>query len=266
MPHIEENLPIEQYHAHQSISHSGLNEAFRSIAHYREYAKNGSGIDKDAALDGNLIHCAILEPEELLNRYVVIEKCDKRTKIGKETWTSAVDSNPGKTIITPSQFDMAIGAAKAAGQHPLSPKKGREELSIFWDDTDTLLPLRCRPDWVEDNGTVIDVKTIIDARSFASSVQKYGYYRQEALYRTGLAAAGIECSRFLFLVVEKKAPYGVMFYELDSEYVLTGYQECRATLASIALATRNGDSPGYSKEIKSLALPRWMRAYDDEEF
>jgi exodeoxyribonuclease VIII len=62
---------------------------------------------------------------------------------------------------------------------------------------------------------------------------------QDAFYIDGLAANDIECKGFIFVAVEKSAPFGVGIYELPAEAIAEGreayirnlntYMECRTT-------------------------------------
>lgn len=256
------NMPIGEYHRLAGVSSTGLNQAHISALRYKHFIDGGVTISDTVALEGNLIHCAICETPEYYKRYIVAPKVDKRTKDGKKEWSDFVEANPNMQYITEDQHAMAMEAAGNAVSHPLFPFRNviSAEVSIFWKDDDTGLDCRCRPDiMVRDYGLIIDVKTTDNARTFHQSVAKYGYHRQEAFYRMGLRAVGIAVSRYLFLVVEKKAPYDVIFYELDSEYVALGEIEVRNAMATVALAKRTGIYPGYPSEIVPVSMPNYYK-------
>jgi hypothetical protein len=115
---------------------------------------------------------------------------------------------------------------------------------------------KCRPDWLSaDGATIVDLKTCIDASpaGFAKAVANFGYQIQAAHYLAGTMA-----KRFIFVAVEKTAPYAIGVYELDTEALVHGtiarhnalqlIGDCRAT---------NNYSSGYTDGIQKLQLPGW---------
>lgn len=244
----------------QEISNSGLSAANRSMAHYQHYLMHGSGIGAKAALEGSLVHCAILEPEELANRYLIAPAFDKRTKEGKAAAAAFAEEAGDRELITIGQADLAAGARAGvlADQTLIDLMAGgRPEVSVFWKDTETGLRCRCRPDWLNGD-TIIDVKTTDDARYFYASVSKYGYHRQAAFYWRGCREAGLNIRRFLFMAVEKSAPFAHQLYELDLDYLTAGQAACRVALENIATAEFAEDWPGYPEGVRVITKPAWL--------
>ncbi len=137
-------------------------------------------------------------------------------------------------------------------------KDGEAERTYEWDDPETGAPCKCRVDWITSDGkTVVDLKTTNDAseRGFISSARKFRYDVQSAFYLDGIEeATGVRPERFVFMCVEKEAPYAVGLYEIDSESVelarlkyqddLRVWQECRTI----------GYYPGYTNEIVTVKV------------
>ena len=71
-------------------------------------------------------------------------------------------------------------------------------------------------------GPIIDIKTTSDKSlsSFKSSAYKYGYHRQAAFYLDGFQA-----KEFIFVVIEKKAPYNVGVYIAGEDFINRGRSE-----------------------------------------
>jgi len=256
-------LSNKEYHSGPEVSNTAISYACRSMKHYQHYKKYGSDISTKVALDGNIVHCAILEPDKLDKRYVVAPTCDKRTKAGKAQWLEFQEANKGLEVVTADQMEMAQRAQEnvygdAYLRDILMPEFGEPEVSIFWYDEESGLDCRCRPDWLMP-GFVLDVKTTDNAQMFPTSVSKYGYHRQNAFYTQGaLAGAGIEVKQFIFLVVEKKPPYDFIIYELANEYVEVGAIQCNQALSRIAECELSGSWPGYGNDIKTLCAPTWL--------
>ena len=70
--------------------------------------------------------------------------------------------------------------------------------------------------------TLVDIKTTQDSSfySFKGSAYKYGYDRQSAFYGDGFKA-----ERFIFIVIEKSAPYNIGIYECSAEFIEEGREK-----------------------------------------
>lgn len=247
----------EQYHADPAVSASHIKEAMRSPYHYwaRFLDSNRKPVEPTAAMRfGSLVHTAVLEPEELLQRYGVAP--DRRTKAGKEqAERMAAD---GIEAITEADMTMALSMAASVRNHPAAAAllaKGKAEQSFWWDDLPTGLRCKCRPDWYHGT-TVVDLKTCADASpaAFARSVATYNYHIQAAHYLAGLHGA----ERFVFVAVEKTAPYAVAVYELDAAAMALGRTMRDNALEVIATCKAADSWPGYGDtSVQTLSLPAW---------
>lgn len=250
------------YHADPAVSASHLHAVAKSPAYY--YARflnpNRPPSEPTAAMRlGSLVHCAVLEPDELTARYAIA--ADRRTKAGKEQ----AELLAAQGIEAVSDADMATAQAMAAAvrHDPIAAallKDGKAETSHWWDDAATGLRCKCRPDWLTADGICVDLKTTTDASpaSFARSVATWRYHVQQEHYLTGLA----DVSRFLFIVVEKAYPYSVGVYELDENASIEGGALRMRDMHRIAKCTAAANWPGYTTATPTLlSLPRW--AYDD---
>ena len=244
------------YHADPAVSASHLHAVAKSPYHYwsRYLDLKRSAPEPTAAMRlGSLVHCAVLEPEELLQRYGV---CGPRnTKAGKEqAERMAAD---GIEAVTQSDMALALSMAASVRVHPAAAAllaHGKAEQSFWWDDATTGLRCKCRPDWY--NGTtVVDLKTTTDASpaSFARSVATFRYHVQASHYLAGLHGA----ERFVFIAVEKTAPYAVAVYELDAAAMAAGDELRQRDMRVIADCQATKEWPGYGDTGQALSLPSW---------
>jgi hypothetical protein len=107
----------EEYHADPAISASQLKEICKSPFHYwkRYVDPDRSPSEPTAAMRlGSLVHCAVLEPNELLQRYAVGP--DRRTKEGKATAERMIAD--GIEPVSASDFEQALSMAAAVRSHP----------------------------------------------------------------------------------------------------------------------------------------------------
>ena len=244
------------YHADPAISASHLHAVAKSPQHYwaRYLDPNRPVAEPTAAMRfGSLVHTAVLEPDQLLQRYGVAP--DRRTKAGKE----AAEQMTQQGIEPVSEADMVLALSVAASvrEHPYAGAlldAGKAEQSFWWDDLPTGLRCKCRPDW-HCGATVVDLKTTTDASpgGFARSVATFRYHVQASHYLAGLHGA----ERFLFIAVEKTYPYAVAVYELDADAMRVGDELRRRDLQMIADCRATNEWPGYSTTCESLSLPKW---------
>ena len=257
---IDTAMPAAQYHATDAVSASLLKQIQRSPAHARAYLQQQQE-PTPAMLFGTAFHTCVLESERFNDEYAVFEG-DKRTKEGKANYERLVSE--GKTIITATDYATITAMASAIGDHPAASKlvrgDGQTEVSMFWEDEDTGLQCKCRPDiWIaQGRGSVIvDIKTTEDAspEGFARSIQSYGYGIQAAHY---LAGSGADA--FIFVAVEKKEPYAVAVYQLDALSLEISEMKRRDMLQLWASCRESDSFPAYSDECQLISLPGWVTA------
>lgn len=279
-------MDIHDYHAiADAISKTGLDRIRRSPAHY--YALT---IDPDrppekeraGQLEGNLAHCAILEPDEFSKRYAVIPESAPRRPTAAQwnakkpspesveamNWWRAWESENGsRTIITPEQYAAAIHQQVSVHSLPDVAEAlatGWPEVSAFWTDPETGVMCRCRPDWVhpvdDDSVILLDLKTYSDASTadFARQVARKRYHVQAAYYSDGFAAAsGKRVLAFIFVCVESEWPHAASATVLDDLSIEQGRTEYREDLRAYAECLRTGKWPGYGAGIHTISLPNW---------
>lgn len=259
---IIQSMSSDDYHAHHAVSKSVLDKIARSPLHCRAYLDGLRTEPTPAMQFGTALHAAVLEPELFDAQYAVFEG-DRRTTAGKQAYADLVARN--KSIITSADSDAITSMTAAVSSHPMASgllRSGRAEDSVFWTDPETGLPCKCRPDWWRTDGIVVDVKTTEDASpaGFAKSVAAFRYHVQAAHYLAGTGA-----NRFLFIAVEKKAPYAVAVYELDSISLEVGEMIRRADLTTYAMCQESGEWPGYSSAVEILSLPAWSFPKSESE-
>ena len=243
------------YHADPAVSASHLHAVAASPYHYwsRFLAPDRPPSVQTAAMKlGSLTHCAVLEPDELSSRYGIC--LPRNTKAGKEMEGEMIAA--GIEAVTASEMEQAMAMAGSVRSHQAAAallRDGKAEQSFWWDDIQTGLRCKCRPDWYTGN-TIVDLKTTTDAspKGFARSVAQWRYAIQQNHYLAGTFA-----ERFVFIAVEKTYPYAVGVYELDEAAALYGETERRNNLQTIADCRAISEWPGYGNTIQSLSLPAW---------
>ena len=82
-----------------------------------------------------------------------------------------------------------MGFRLALAQNPLAASflsAGEPEVSIFSEDEETGLAIKGRLDWIQPNGTIVDLKTVgagkASPKEFAKQVASFKYHMQAAHY------------------------------------------------------------------------------------
>jgi hypothetical protein len=255
------NLPEDIYRQAPGVNISNLKLMGRSPAHYHARVTGPKQEPTPAMIFGTLLHRACLEPEKLAGSFVVKpEDMDFRSKAGKE-WRDAQTA----PIIDRGQATALTEAAAKVLAHPRASAVlagAQKEVSVFKRrslTSDLLLKGRLDGVTVDEQGltTIADIKTTDDASpdAFARAIAQWGYAQQAAFYMDLVGA-----SYFLFIAVEKAAPYEVAVYCLDEESIALGRERNNRHLDLLELCLKTNEWAGYSQEIETITLPRWAKA------
>ena len=291
-PGVHRGISNAEYHAAFALSNTGLSWLARSpeIFYARALDPNRPPERERAGqLEGTLAHCAILEPEEFAKRYAVVpadaprrpteaqwnaKKPSDDSIKAMDWWRQWMADNAGRDVVTHDQYETAMRQAESVRRLPEVAEllsSGMPELSAFWEDRDTGVLCKCRPDWTHDAGggvILLDVKTYSDAspREFSRQIARKGYYRQDAHYSTGFEiAAGVPVLGFVFVSVETEYPYASCAVMLDDTAKAQGRRECRRLTDLYAECLKRNEWPGYSSAIELVGLPKYMIDQPEEE-
>lgn len=266
VPGLVEGLDIDEYHSLDPVSKSQLDTLDLSPAIFfarHRAADRPAPVEKAGQLEGQIAHCAILEPAEFEKRYVIGPTLKRNTK----AWKEFVEAHSGRVAIQHDQYEAATRQAVSVRALPDirdALATGKPEVSAFWIDAGTGVECRCRPDFVhpvrDDAVLLLDVKTFSSAapNEFRRQVARKGYDKQAAMYSDGYeAASGKEVLGFIFLAVENEYPYAANAFMLDDESLDSGRQKYRRNLRTYAECVRTNTWPGYSTGIDVIRLPQW---------
>lgn len=250
-------MPAEIYHAHDSISNSGLKLIGRSPAHFKYGAEREA---TRAMVVGSALHMAILEPNLYRDTYVRLHGAENRVCA---EYKEAKKEFGEDRVLVKSECEKIEGIAASLFKSFPSELSvpGATELSGFSTDPETGVICRHRFDKLMQNNVAIDIKTTIDARpdAFSSSIQSYGYHMQAAFYSDQFEwITGEKLNGFLFLAVEASAPYACKMYRLDHESMEIGRAIYRKYLKKYAECRNANEWPAYgNNKIDEIGIPAW---------
>jgi exodeoxyribonuclease VIII len=215
---------------------------------------------------GGCTHTATLEPHKLDEEYAVkpnsIDGNSSRTNAYKAVFEEMQKNEPDKRWLTKSDYETCMRMADSAREHPL--------LQTYLHDPDTIIEgtgyfgyegaeCQIRPDLFNTrSGVVIDLKTTQegDPKGFGYSVRKYGYDFQTAFYMEGLRRMGYNPTQFIYLCVEKSAPYLTSAYEIDLTQVSRMKVKMGEACKTWVKCMESGVWPGYGDHVQTLSFGR----------
>lgn len=278
-PSMVLDMPAAEYHAREEISKHGL-DVFSELPARFKYERENPEETTAAMRFGSLVHLAVLEPELFESSVAFIpedaprkpsdlqrnaKKPSPETAAAVEWWDNFLARIAGKEIITPTEHAELCGIRDAIHAHPVASKllalPGHVEPSLFWTDAETGIACRSRMDKViPKHRIIIDLKTCVDASQtkFSKDCANFRYDVQSAIYPDAAQAVlGGEDWRFLFIAVEKSAPYFVAVYEADEVMRFAGREKYRSELSSYAACVESGKWPAHPDIIAPISLPAW---------
>jgi hypothetical protein len=271
-------IPFDDYLAIKAVNCSFLKDFERSPAH--AYAKNldpkrepPSPVIQAAFDYGTGVHCYLLEGEKTYQEDIVVRPEFSRTKADQEK-KKAFEKSVGKnqTVISSSQNEEILACCNSALKVSTVEKlcrqyEGQSEETIQWIDEVTRVACKGRLDrlvTIDGRLWIIDVKTTQDARpdAFQRSINNFLYHWQAAFYLDGVRAAGYgEPLGFIWVVIEKKKPYGVKTYKASDALIQHGRDGYRSALRKYLECSKKPfeEWDGYTSEIEEIDLPRWAK-------
>lgn len=260
-------IPIEGYHRSEGYSRSAIMTAKTSLYHF--WYKHLSGLYQSPGkspefIIGDALHTWALEPNLWEERFIVMPTCDRRTKAGKAIYAEFEEMIEGQDlqVISDGDFLKVDSMARIIRQEGSLAESliadAEIEESIFFTHKLTGLQCKVRPD-IWNHSIVGDLKTCKDAsyRSFQSSSVKYGYFLQAAMIDAALDSIGIDMEKFVFIAIEKEAPYAMGLYLVEEDALQYGRDLFDNLMIKIAHAVEHDEWPGYG--LQSLYAPAYAK-------
>lgn len=257
----------KEYREHEGISRSDLFKISKSPMHFK-YEMDNPPEQSNALKFGIALHAYVLERETFENEFAVVPKCDRRTKEGKQVYSDFIANSEGKILVDSEDMEKIIAMADSIDKSPFAKilLRGAKEQSFFWTDELTGEKCKCRPDIlteISDTTIIADVKSCENAQTdvFMRKAIEYGYDMQAAMYCEGVEANIKKKCLFVFIAVEKTAPYAVNILQADKYVMLRGMDKFREYLGIYHDCKEKGNWYGYngfSGEINNMSLPAWI--------
>lgn len=264
------DLPMPDYVATHGVRQSMLKLLAKSPAHMKHAIEHPEP-DTPDQLIGTITHVAVFEPKRLETCcWVKPETYQDPKTIDWKKWNGNANAckdwlaaHQDRPIISQENYTRVLGIRDSVARHPaaaLALKTGKAEQSLFCEDPETGLQLKCRADWMSGNAFA-DLKTCLDASEsgFKKTVAQRGYHIQAAMTLHIAEILGLGKEHFIFIAAEKEPPYAVAIWELEPEDLEIGRNQFRRLLSRYLECTVSDSWPAYSKNIERLSLPAWAK-------
>src|SRR5580698_284252 len=147
------DISIEDYHSGAGISRSSVMEFNKTPFHLWNKHINPNAIKVDQTSTsiniGKLLHIYVMEPEKFNSQYLLVDKRDRRTTVGKKYYEDIAKNLNGREMIDTEEFEQIKVMANALHSnkqiHDLIVG-AQYEKSLYWNDPDTGLLCKVRPD------------------------------------------------------------------------------------------------------------------------
>lgn len=244
----------KEYFSAEGINASSLKEFAKSPAHYKAY-QDAPSKSSTAFNVGTLTHALVLEGRQ---DWAIVDG----RRVGEVKARVAELEEAGKIVIKTGEDVDIIKMAESVKGNQYGKYLGRDpkraELAGFAEDPETGLMLKAKFDYAPETGNILfDLKTAQDASpyKFKWSAKDFGYDIQAVHYLHVANLCGMSYDEFIFVVVEKKAPYLTASYRLSDETREKAEHKYRMLLQSFKECEESNDfSQGYDQELMELCF------------
>lgn len=279
------DMPFDQYLQIDALSASGLRVLARSAWHYKH---RGNIEPTPQMLRGTLAHCAVLEPDALASRYIVVPDDAPRrptaaqwaakspsadSKAAMGWWREFQQRAQGRQIVPAADYAITQQQLRAVSADPTIAailRQGRSEVSVFWVDAATGIYCKARPDHIGTAGgfTVLDLKSTADESpsGFGRSAARMKYHLQQAHYIAGVEdAMRRKVDAFVFAAVTSAPPVLAVPYILTDELQEQAEDERRELLELYARCKESDEWPAYGAGLQLLDFPAYAKRSGEVE-
>jgi exodeoxyribonuclease VIII len=257
---IYSGVPNSVYHGlHEYISSSDIKNALESydvFLYERKNHKHTIAMELSNGLHHVMEHAPDCEPHGFVK--------SPTDSLGVK-WKNLKDKNPNIPVLSESNIrlanDMGINLCHFAHEEGLFKDDYYPELSVFWEDPETGLKCKCRPDLLlPSKKTIIDWKGTLyrTIKKFENQAGNLGYFISAAFYMFGcITVTSIPFEFFKCCTVTNHKPHISFLLPFGPLSIEAGFNAFRKGLLII-----KNKEPEESREIEVPAYI--LREYLDD--
>lgn len=262
-PGIYEGIPHAEYLTWPAVSKSALTDfAGEGPGGYKWRRENGGKKQTRDMLLGTAADVLIFDGrDDFYERFAIKPQGMKFTTSDGKLWQA---EHAHKEIISWDEAADIFGAVKSLTEYDLARKymdDSRAQLSLLWEDPDTGLLMKARPDFKPNLEHVLgDLKTTKDThpKRFSKVAGNLRYHWQAAIYSDGWEIlTGEEIELFVFATVQMSAPYRSEVYSFEPKDIQKGRDQYKIELDIFAECKASNHWPLSTGEMQIIDLGSW---------
>jgi len=228
--------------------------------------------ETDALFIGKCVHSRILTPNEPLPGMIAYPETYTNEKGETKPWHNAAkvckawnatQEAKGNRPMTSAEIKAMDGIVNAIATNDTCRAifcQGKAEVSLFkqWHRENGFVLRKARLDWVSPALAIADIKTCQDARAvdFGRVLWQRRYYVQAAYYLDlwNDLNPDDQKTNFVFIAVEKFAPFAIQIFDVDPGDIEKGRWEYKRNLSLIIECMSQGVWPAYPDGIQTIKM------------
>lgn len=259
-PSLWQAMPDRDYFAHPALGSTDLKQILVSVKHW-EHEKNNPSEPSESMRFGTLLHRILAFPDD---RLLLVQQpvADLRTKAGKEVVAKFKEESAaeGLLVVTESDYRDLNGIFESVMSHRVCKailSKGVPETAAFATD-ERGVQRKVKPDWRREEGLIFDFKStrIFGAKpsNWRNTCFQYWYLLQAAYYldTANLVEPG-RYDKFIWIAIEKDAPYAVCVHQIDDFYLELGRAQYTKALDMFLNFKQTGKAVAYEEIIHLMS-------------
>lgn len=266
---IYTDLSNEDYHADKnSLSRTSIKDFHRNPKYYWSMHLNDARPSREPTRDmilGSAFHSLVLEPNKFEYEYSLALEKVLLKDVGRELYDEyklqcEELERTNRIILTNDEYMnlLAMKISLNKSMKVIELLYGEEiEKSFFWEDKDSGLIVKARPDVLHDN-MIVDLKTIRDAsvHAYQRDMVDGWYHVQGAMVRDAVRTLeNREINTVINICVEKKYPYCIGVYIIDEFALDHAEQLYKSVLLNMKSCIIDNEFEDFKPQI--VGLPKW---------
>lgn len=237
--------------------------------HFRSPNKPEYEADEKTEFD-EAFRCAVLTPEIFSQKYVGQPAINKRTNIGKAEFASLESSirENNQIMISssskyPDKYDTILKMKAEVDKHPMLKlvfANGVAEEFVEFEEEISGAVVKFKSHWTDlNNNLIIHLTTTNDASEtqFAKDSVNFNNHKRAAIQLDGYANTNRTKDGFLFVNVERTAPFKISILYLDEKSISLGRSVYLDNCALFMECLKSDNWPGFKPTATPVSLPDW---------
>jgi exodeoxyribonuclease VIII len=256
------NLSDEEYKGIDAINFSAFKHFLVSPKHYQSYLSQKQE-ETPAMRIGTAVHSLCLEPQKWDTEWAVCPEVDRRTTAGKAMYAAFLEMSEGKKTLLSQEAILAHDVANSVRSNKFFKKvtSGNVKVESVAVASFAGSNIKGRIDiYNEDLNICADIKTFAEIPTIDNirrQIVRSMYNMQAAFYVRLIEHVYGKTPTFVFIFVEKQAPYSVALVEVSRYWIEHSLEEIEKGLCRYENCKASNIWNGLENENEPIVLRMW---------